>query len=280
MSDSGNIMGISASEDDWDDSDSKAVRSVLFRLGVRHGHYGAPEDWRLFDQYAPLAVELRVAAKELAEAKGMDLDPVWNTMKMRLTQDNDEVIDGPIRVSNHHMRKKREAFAIAAEIIDSGSYQQRAELAKEIFLMHSDARTVDAWDAMNYEQLSLFEDVRQGSVADGTDKVKERWMTLVDETPTGRDPAQLSFLDAVLDEAGLSERVKDVASHLSDGTQPAEIARELGVSKQTVMRDMRLLKRYADGWINDLPWPRIDIEPDDDPDDDEGEHDGREVQAV
>ena len=272
--DKNNIMqGMSASPEDWDEDDDKAVRGALFDFAERDGHYGSPETWLLYDQIAPLLIERRVEAKRIALETGKSLSGIWNTLKKRPTQERSEVIDGSINISDHHQRRWREAWAIAAQLVagdDERSRDERlkgepskAEMAKEIFLQHSDQRTVDAWEAMNYEQLSLFDDVFD----DGKGEPKKRFEVIVDETPTGHDPAQLNFLDAVLDEAGLSERVKDVAEHLSDGTHPAEIARELGVSKQTVMRDMRVLKRFATGWINDVPWPSTDIGPDDEPDD-------------
>jgi hypothetical protein len=43
---------------------------------------------------------------------------------------------------------------------------------------------------------------------------------------------------------------------------------------------MRVLKRYATGWINDAPWPPTDIGPDDEPEDDEGAGNGTETSAA
>jgi len=273
------MIGFGARDDDWNEHDEKCCRGVMFDMAVKDGHFGAPEDWHLYDQFFPLVVEMRVEAKRIARETGKSLKGIWSTLKKRPTQDRSEVIDGAFQMSNHYKRRWRQAWAIADQLAED--QEEKSELAKDIFLQHSDKRTVDAWEAMAiYEQLSLFDDV--SDPAEG-EKV-ERYTLLVDETPTGRDPAQLSFLDAVLDEAGLSERIKDVAEHLSDGTHPAEIARILGVSKQTVMRDMRVLKEYGEGWINDVPWPSADIGPDNDPDDEpedvEGEGNGTETSAA
>ena len=102
MSDSDNIMGISASPDDWNPKDDKAVRGFLFDCAAKDGHYGAPEDWHLCDQFLPLAVEMRMEAKRVALQSGKELSLIWNTIKKRIMQDVSEVINGAFKISNHH----------------------------------------------------------------------------------------------------------------------------------------------------------------------------------
>ena len=64
--DKNNIMqGMSASPEDWDEDDDKAVRGALFDFAERDGHYGSPETWRHYDQIAPLLIEMRVKAKRI-----------------------------------------------------------------------------------------------------------------------------------------------------------------------------------------------------------------------
>jgi DNA-binding CsgD family transcriptional regulator len=243
-----NIMGIGAHPDDWDSNDDKAASGWMWTLAKKSGHHGALDKWPLYEQTLAVVVELRVRAKQIAEETGKEVHVIWATIKKRVTQERSEIVEGLFHLSDHHRRKLRQAWAIAAALYPTDREMQE-KTAKVFFLNNSDQRTVAAWhaDRAEYTQLSLFDEVE-----DDGDTVL-RLELLADPSPAGADPGdrQESFLRAVLEDSDLDERVLDVADMLSYGFKPAEIARELGVSKQTIGRDIELIRKYHQGWLTE-----------------------------
>lgn len=245
-----NIMGVSDTGGDkpsgWTNDDDRAVKKLLWDVKKRTSHAGPLESWPLHDDYLSKAVELRILAKQIAATASEPLNRAWGTIKKRIFQEKGGVIDGLFLLSDYHRRMMRRAFAIAGDL-HPDSRSKQVEEAERIFLGEAQQRTVDAWHADQYEQLSLFDDV---SKHEGPDS-KTRLDVVPDQTTTGANPGdtQLSFLWAVLQESDLDERTLDVAELLSDGLSEAAVARHLGVSKQTVMRSKNKILEFHQGWL-------------------------------
>jgi Trp operon repressor len=257
------------SEDEWDDEDEADCDWWLRRLAVWRGCYAPLAEWRLLDQYAPLVVALRVEAKQVALEKGLALRAVWKTTRKRAFQMVEEVIDGPVRISNHHTRAIRAAYAKAHQTYSApDDFEARRELAYEILMEHGDRRTKDAWDAyhMGFGQQSLFDVVGYERI--GFDlKPTERHETIPDTfTSSGRDPGERSFLNHVLDDedAAVTVRQKVISQLISEGDSYQKIGETLGVSKGTVASEVASLRDVYQGWLNDLTEESDDKAEDDD----------------
>ena len=121
-------LGPSTSPEEWNKEDDDECDWFLRRLQRSRGSHGRLEDWRLLDQYVPIVVGLRIDAKEAvrqSEAdyaagkrkKPLHIRAAWKTIRKRAFQRTEEVIDGPIRISNHHDRRIRAAYAEAFEVV-------------------------------------------------------------------------------------------------------------------------------------------------------------------
>lgn len=255
-------MGIrvSHSSEEWDDrSDWAAIREALADLAKSRGHFGPLEKWRHYDEYEALAIAYRILAKAKAEELGKPVWPIWQTYKQRLWQEiKGNVTTGLFDLSDHDRRLFRRAWAIAKaeHPLDPDKQVERATI---IALNVDRARRRDAWAAYNYEQLSLFDVVHTEKDTPTSDRVTYLYEVIPDDTSTGADPAdqyQQSFLDAVLEEKGLSDRAKLVAEMLSAGEDGKrsyqEIADILGVSKGTIANDVAKIREFGDGWLTDV----------------------------
>jgi len=272
-------LGLSTSPEEWNKEDDDECDWFLRRLQRSRGSHGRLEDWRLLDQYVPIVVGLRIDAKEAvrqSEAdyaagkrkKPLHIRAAWKTIRKRAFQRTEEVIDGPIRISNHHDRRIRAAYAEAFEV-HPDDYKARRELAHDILMEHGDSRTQNAWEAKHYPQESLFEPVAtEAAPYTGADRVTYKYEIIPDENPYVRHPGERSFLDHVLDEAPITLRQRAVAKLLSEDDSYEVVAKTLGVSKGTVANDVNVLREHHQHWMDG--WG----ESEDDLGDDSDEHTG------
>jgi len=211
--------------------------------------YSDPRRHPLYDETAAELLLAMVEAHRLADKAGKPWRPYWHTLKRRARQQvwGDDYTAFPVSEWMKRNIVAAKAQAVASFKGRAHSEDEMLERAKTIFVEAvvvpmQRRRREEAWAMVHADQVSLFFPV--GEVGD--DEPVEFHERLADPNAADPsdvdDPQQLDLITYLIEEADLNSRQRAIAQVLSEEwPRPTnvELARQFGVSKQQVGRDVK-----------------------------------------